>query len=268
MNSDLQPLSSHSSSFRRMQERIAARKAWEAEHPELAADWNAALDEDEQRDRQRAVEARSRDITAAVPAHLADLGVPRDAIKALAAARDTEPVKAARKFLAATTEEARFLVLLGSKGAGKTVASALVLEWAIRESYRRVEHMVAGARVSEVSAEFVLMSTFARISGYGAEDKAWFERLCSVKALVLDDFGAEHLGAFGASMLDELLTRRHGAWLRTVITSNLAAKADGPPEKRQPTFRERIGERLFDRIRTSGIQCVAAGESLRKRGGP
>lgn len=185
---------------------------------------------------------------------LRKLKVPLDAIEALGALEPTPALDAAQAFLA--DPSARFLLLMGKKGTGKTVAGALVAESAVLDWLGYRNTLPSGYGVSSaVPADFMLAATFARLSGYAADDKAWFERLCSVRVLILDDFGAEHLGPFGAAMLDELVTRRHGARLRTVITSNLDKAG----------LKARLGERLHDRVSTSCVACVAVGESLRRR---
>lgn len=187
-------------------------------------------------------------------AELRRLGFPLDAVDALQGIRPTPAVETALSFLA--NQDSRFLLLLGKKGTGKTVASALVAESAVLDWLGYRNTLPSGYGVSPaVPVEFILAATFARLSGYAADDKAWFERLCKVRLLVLDDFGAEHLGPFGASMLDELFTRRHGARLRTVITTNLDKSG----------LKARLGERLYDRVSTSCLTSVTVGDSLRKK---
>lgn len=254
MDSEPQHVGQHRA-FAEMLRRTDARKAWEAANPAIAADWNAALEEDDQRTSEREIAARNAAHDADVPGELRQLGFPLDAIEALARLEPSGVVEVARSFASTPTATiGRFLVLLGRRGTGKTVAAAYVAREVLR---RRPRDFATGQMPTHLPVEFVLAATFARISGYGSEDKAWFERLCSAPLLVLDDFGAEHIGPFGAAMLDECLTRRHGSRLRTVITSNLDKNA----------FKQRAGERLFDRISTSGMSAVATGESLRKKGG-
>lgn len=180
------------------------------------------------------------------------MGVPLDAIdwsaKASGAAAD-----AARKFVATPATDARFLLLIGPTGTRKTTAAAL----AVRLAFRRLpwnEGASGGETRQRTPGEFILAATFARLSGYNAADREWFERCCTTGLLVLDDVGAEAQNEFSASMLDECLTRRHANRLRTVITSNLDAKA----------LRARLGDRLSDRIGEACIVARSAGESDRK----
>lgn len=253
------------SAFERLQARIAARNvelvalsAWEKAHPGIAADWNEANAIEAAREDVAGRAQRDADVWQRSAGELRKLGVPLDAIDATGKPDENEATGSARAFLDSDPVQVRFLLLMGKKGTGKTVAAALVLRKAAADFVRARNNLPSGGGIPELSAAFVLASTFARISGYAADDKAWFEQLCAVRVLVLDDFGAEHLGPFAAGMLDEMLTRRHGSRLRTVITSNLG----------KPELRARMGERLYDRISTSCIACVLVGESLRKRWKP
>lgn len=243
-----------SRAFAKLMQHQSARKAWETANPEIAADWNAALEEDDRRTREKEIAARNAAHDADLPGELRGLGFPIDAIEALARLEDSTLIQTARRFVAApTASQGRFMVLLGRRGTGKTVAAAFVAREILR---RRRRDWATGEMPMHLPVEFVLASTFARISGYSAEDKGWFTRLCEVSLLVLDDLGAEHLGPYGAAMLDECLTRRHGSRLRTAITTNLSKDA----------FKARVGERLFDRISTSGMSAVSVGDSLRRKG--
>lgn len=249
----------HVGTFAMLKARLEARQRWEAENPELAEMWSEAIREDFERHQRREMERRERDYASAVPEHLTRAGFPLDAVEALKDLRETETTKAARRFLDAPVSlDGRFLVFFGRRGVGKTTAAALVAR-GILLAWLKKQGGDPGWRhgAASLPVAFVLSSSFSRLSGYDREDRAWFEHACAVQLLVLDDLGTEHLTEYGKSMLDELLTRRHGDRLRTVITTNLDKKA----------FAARVGERLFDRISTSGVSCVSVGESLRKRGG-
>jgi DNA replication protein DnaC len=67
-------------------------------------------------------------------------------------------------------------------------------------------------------------------------------RLGDVHLLVVDDIGAEAQTAWGSGLLGELLNARHQDLKRTIITSNLTREA----------FKERVGERVADRVREDG----------------
>lgn len=95
-------------------------------------------------------------------------------------------------------------------------------------------------------------------SAFDSDASARLEVVKHVECLVLDDLGAEHRSEFTASLLFELLQHRHEEALRTVVTTNLNPEA----------FRERVGSRLYDRIRSACVWTIADGQSLRARGAP
>lgn len=235
--------------FRR---RADERKAWEAANPETARIWSEALLEDHRRTTERDAAARHENAHARALLTLRALKVPLDAIDALAHPKNNKPLQAAKEFVAAPATTARFLLLLGQKGVGKTVAAAFVLRELVAKGANHSEPSGGMARKAS-AAEFTLASSLARISGYNHDDREWFERLCETRVLVIDDLGADAANQFSAAMLDELLTRRHAERLRTVITSNLGKDA----------IKARLGDRLTDRIRETGIVCVTVGDSLR-----
>ena len=243
------------STFKRLMEQKAAREQWEAANPEMNEAWNEALREDEQRERRAELERRQKHWDVNLPEMLRKAGLPLDAVEALHDLRETDTTRAAKRFLeASTASEGRFLVYFGRKGVGKTTGAALAArEWLRR--YIAERDLATNEYLASMPVQFALASTFGRLSGYDRDDKEWFERLCSVPFLILDDLGTEHLNPFGQTMLDELLNRRHGDRLRTVITTNLGKKE----------FAVRVGDRIFDRVSTSGVSCVSVGESLRKR---
>jgi hypothetical protein len=242
-----------SSLLAQFNQKLAERKNWEAANPAMAAAWTEALAMDAVFERER--EARQSDLSIRdrLPDVLRRVGVPLDCIDGLRNCTKTPGLEAAGRFVAASAAEARFCVLYGPRGVGKTFAGV----WALRELL--VRHMTDQRPSGGIPAEpamFVLASTFARLSGYNRDDREWFERMCDCGVLMLDDLGAEAQNQFSATMLDELLTRRHAARLRTIVTSNLDRDA----------LAKRLGERLYDRIRTSCVAAQCVGESLRKRG--
>lgn len=228
------------------------RLKWESENPEISAAWDEARAEEGRRQYARELAQREGNNDRRAEQEMRRMGFPLDAIDWSARATGAQ-VEAARKFVSLPAADARFFLLVGPKGTGKTTAAAL----AVRLILRRMpwnEQPSGNESRQRTSGEFVLASTFARLSGYNAADREWFERCCSTLVLVLDDVGAEAQNEFSASMLDECLTRRHANRLRTVITSNLDAKA----------LRARLGDRLSDRIGESCVVAKCAGESLRK----
>lgn len=219
---------------RRLQERLA----WEAENPELARLWSEAKREDHDRALAREAEERRALQEANIPYVLTGWGVPQVAIEALARPERTGPWVAAGEFIDGGLQ---FLGLLGRVGTGKTVAAARVLRWAARRGHE-------GA--------FERATTFARLSGYDKADRAWFERLCEARVVVLDDLSTEHLTEYGLSMFQEWLDRRASdPKLRTIITANVS----------KATLAERYGERIVDRLAGSGLVHVSTEKSLRRR---
>lgn len=191
-------------------ERVAA---WCVANPELAAAWDEGLREDAVRSMLAKDRAR----------HLAALmasGMPRRAVEAWEAGLQVSPaVDAAQAFLGSRKT---FLLLMGSAGAGKTVATAEALK---------------------DGGLFVRAVELSRLSAYDAEDRARMERVHTSRLLVLDDLGAEMLHDGWRPMLDELVDVRYGARRPTIITTNLDSQ----------TFKARYGERVADRIRHDGL---------------
>jgi DNA replication protein DnaC len=233
-----------------LRRRLAERKAWEVLNPDLAEAWAEAMAIDHQRNAKAEAEARTVDLRRAIPSELSRCGFPATALEAL------RNVDGARQHLviAKTYLSDPGLVwaaFLGSVGQGKTVAAAFIArELMLRQGLNN------GPTGSDVHfCEFVRATTFARLSSYQADDKAYLERLCSVRLLVLDDLGTETLAGTSQAHLEELLDVRYSEKRRTVITSNLESGA----------FKARYGERISDRLRQCGIISSGKGESLRRR---
>ena len=242
------------------QRRIEERRAWEAAnnkpicacHPQGLVDaWNEARQDDQEITARREAEVQRLEALARFPSLLEDLGVPRRCADVLGAAKDTPSLEAARGFV---PSEHTFLLLLGSAGAGKSVAAA----WALAEAVRPIftERPYNAAEWFMRRGLFVRASAAARTgaSDFDREDRERFEDWCSTRFLVLDDLGTERAWDGWLSRLDELIDRRYGDKLRTVITSNLDGK----------TFKERYGERISDRIRHDGQIVIAGAESMRR----
>lgn len=229
--------------------RVKARDEWERanvvplEDPgypdrtrSLAAAWDLANREDHERTQRIEWEERQREADEKVPSILERWGAPMDAVAKLPTLRAEGAVSAALDFI---PSDKLALALLGAVGRGKTLAAVRVLAWAARKGY---------------SGAFTTAAAFARL---GYDDGKEIERLSSVRLLVLDDLGSEHLTPFGMSQLEDLFRRRLATpGLRTVITSNLS----------RVDFRARYGERVTDRLAEVGVSHVATGPSLRRRG--
>lgn len=235
--------------FRRGREE---REAWEKANPEIAAAWSEALAIDHDFAMKAEAARREDNADRRAEAEMRRMGIPLDAVDWSFIPKTNAAIEAARKFVAMPAKDARFLLLLGPKGVGKTVAAALAVRLILRR-FPWNEQPSGGEARQRSPGEFVLAASFARLSGYNGPDREWFERCCNATVLVIDDVGAEAQNEFSASMLDECLTRRHGNRLRTVITSNLDGKA----------LRTRLGERLSDRISETCVSARVTGESLR-----
>lgn len=158
--------------------------------------------------------------------------------RARAAAANPKPSEALEAVKAWLTSGKCWLVLLGGTGTGKTTAAA----WALGEVIRQKE--TADARTA---------SRLARMSGFD-EGARELERLSNVSLLVVDDIGAEMQTAWGQGLLSELLDNRHQGFKKTILTSNLS----------QDAFKQRIGERMVDRIAEDGKAVMLGGKSLRR----
>lgn len=236
-----------------LKRRLAERRAWEALHPDLTADWAEAMAIDHQLTAKADAEARTVDLRRQVPAELAKCGFPAMALAALRNVDDREQhVCLAKTYL--SDPGLTWMAFLGPVGQGKTVAAAFIA----RELLLR-----HGLNSSPTGSEtqfcaFVRATTFTRLSAYQADDRAYFERLCTVRLLVLDDLGTETLAGMAQAHIEELLDVRYAEKRRTLLTSNLEPTA----------FKARYGERISDRLRQCGIISSGKGDSLRKRPEP
>lgn len=160
------------------------------------------------------------------------------------------------------TVEGGIAVLAGNPGAGKTAAAA---RWAITRQRNAPRFLRA--------AEFFRWS---RYDGKG-EEAGRRDALLREPALVLDDAGAEYADQGGSYRvdLDELIDRFYSDNRVLVITTNMiygtpaqrdaAKKADPSVDESLPTFVERYGERVTDRIRECGKWVSSAAKSMRRR---
>lgn len=155
------------------------------------------------------------------------------------------------------------VVLAGEKGCGKTAAAA---RWA----YTR----------SQTAARFLRAAEFFRSSRYARDGEARTltrDELLREPALVLDDLGAEYADDRGSYRVDfdELLDRFYADRRALVITTNIAyatprqrdeARRRNPEISADaPTFADRYGERVTDRLRECGRWVASSAASLRGR---
>jgi hypothetical protein len=235
--------------LRALMHRHEERKAWEAAHPALAADWTDALAEDMERIEAKAkieaLEARRRHLLETTPSRLLNMGAPPRNVELWAAGLTDTPAWRAVQEMAASGRG--FALLTGDTGVGKTTAAVGGMALRVLEDRRE-----------DMPAIFVRAVEGARMGLYDAGDKKLAGQMLSAGLLVIDDLGAEFLseGSIWRSILDEVIDTRYGERSPTILTTNL----DGAG------FKARYGERIADRIRHAGAPVACGAVSLRKRG--
>lgn len=124
-------------------------------------------------------------------------------------------------------EPPRWLSLLGSSGAGKTMLAKWIkqifkrdLDWKINEAATRLTQTPdqPHRRIIRYRGEYSSWARIARLLRDG--EYRILDDLCNVSFLVVDDIGAEHGTEFINSKLYELCSRRENKW--TVFTANLS----------------------------------------------
>jgi len=219
-------------------------------------------------------EARAAAAPRKLAAFLSAIGVgdvTRDAV--VGSLDDTTALRAVKEW----TKTGGILLLLGSKGTGKTTAAAWGLSMLGVTQWPRCfcdrcggggpqQDCLVGAghraRVADVElnpskARFLKAGHLAAALHRPGGETIWDEAR-KVYALAIDDLGREYSDQHGRwlSELDLLIDDRHERRQPTVITSNLSPKE----------FIERYGERIADRIRQMGLVVNCVGESLRRAG--
>lgn len=233
--------------------KFEALKRWEAENPQLAADWDEALQERHQRQQaskeaQQREEARQRRLVtlrAELPEQLVRLGAPRRAVTAWQeGVTETPAVQAVRRM---ATEKRSVCLLAGGVGAGKTVAAVAAMAERVLLDVDDVQ-----------PALFVRAAECARMGLYDADSKRRLQQMLEAGVLVVDDMGVEFLGegSIWRSLLEEVLDVRYGDMLPTVLTTNMDWAG----------FSARYGARVADRIRHSGLVEGCGATSLRQKG--
>jgi DNA replication protein DnaC len=223
-------------------------KEWTQSNPEMARAWDSATEEDDLRKRDAAVRRFTPKLLTVVGVHPKTV----DQVRRERRLRQTLALAAAYDFL---TMGATFLVLLGAPGTGKSVAAAVALANLLRPKMWDPDFYITSDE-SNLPAWHVSASELSRTtsSEYAEGDRSRFQRASEVKYLVLDDLGVERASASWLARFDELLDRRYGSDLRTVITSNL------DPER----LKAQYGGRVSDRLRHEGFIVSTGSESLRK----
>lgn len=167
-------------------------------------------------------------------ADLLEAGFPRRAIDEAATADEAAPP--VQRVAQWDISKHSTLVISGGNGCGKTVAATW---WAMRF------HGVP---------RFLRASTLAASSRYDRDQRS---AILEAPALVLDDLGAEYMDSKGSFLvdLDELLDVFYGDYRPLLITTNSAFDV----------FRQRIGERVADRLRECGSFWATTAPSRRAR---
>ncbi len=215
---------------------VQTQKAvWDLAHPELFAEWQSLVDLEASMQRA-AEEAKRLDAEKSWRLESIRRLVGDRISNNLHAPRDEPPLVAARQWL---ESEAWALSMMGNKGSGKTFAAA----WAVLQ-LERIWPVV-----------WLHSPTACARPLYGTKAQSDMDRAQKAPLFVLDEFGAELVSAPWMTQLEAILGIRYANGLKTIVTSNLT-KED---------FEKRMGERLADRLR-EGLQFVASGPSLRKRG--
>ena len=144
-------------------------------------------------------------------------------------------------------EENRGLILFGKVGRGKThlmvgMLRELVLRYGVSARFIEFTHLLADLKVS-----------FDR--RYGAADL--LEPLSRVQVLAIDELGKGRNTAFEGTVLDELVSRRYNAASTILATTNYEpgrptgkhAANLAKPSDDQPRLVDRVGERVYSRLR-------------------
>lgn len=236
------------------------RHAWEKANPEIAAQWSAAIQEDEERRQMRnrlAWEQGQKDWT---EAHLRDCDVP-DAV-AFMLARDFEQRGALAKVDAFMASKDTFLVLFGEPNTGKTVAACSAF-LTLKAPLWTSDAGQTWEWNSKVGL-FVSAHDVSSASYFDADAKKRLRRMANVRLLVLDDLGAEMMSESWKSNFDALIDARYGGKRKTILTSNVSARKEKIPgsvgekvEYRVSPFEERYGARIARRIRERGVVFMA-----------
>lgn len=138
----------------------------------------------------------------------------------------TRPIRAVRRWLQTSIP---MLMLCGSVGTGKSVAIA-----------------EAGALCKGGKC----LSPMRLLREARKEESPWMYK---THMMALDDLGSEHTTPIFMEVLQEWIDMR-SLYGRTLITTNLTPSA----------FALRYGDRVWDRVRSSGVVVEISGASLRK----
>lgn len=230
---------------------LARAREWDAANPSGAAEYkriSAELEAEVRRaDREFSSRLSAERSMRMLAVKLERSGAGERSLEAARNPKQTESMDVARRWLEDRSKS--WLVLVGDKGVGKSVAALWAMWQVMREDG-------TGARVD--AARIARLSQFDA----GAEELEWLKR---VDLLVVDDMGAELMNDYARSRFHELFDARHEAYGRTIITSNLMWKTTTRDGTTIPGLADRLGERIVDRIAQAGtIHQLSKSQSLRR----
>lgn len=145
------------------------------------------------------------------------------------------------------------LFIYGPNGTGKSHIAKAVARWAKRMSSASMLPLISddrGPRLAEYG--YVFWPRFCRDEKdrmHTSEPSYWFEQMCDIDFLILDDVGAEHdPSRWAVEQFYMILDIRCGKW--TMITSNIE------PESWESRFEKRIASRLVRNCELCDLQGV------------
>jgi len=160
----------------------------------------------------------------------------------------------------------RGLILFGDVGRGKThlliaLLRELVLELGVRARFVEFSHLLAD-----------LKAGFDR----GQGTAALIDPLVEVDVLGIDELGKGRATEFEAMVIDEIVSRRYNAMRPVLATSNFGpgpatgravgnAAAVEAGTSAPPTLRDRVGDRVYSRLRETCDFVPVLGDDFRER---
>jgi DNA replication protein DnaC len=162
--------------------------------------------------------------------------------------------------------EHRGLVLHGDVGRGKThllvaLLRELVVDHGVRARFVEFSHLLSD-----------LKSGFDR----GQGTAALIDPLVEVDVLGIDELGKGRATDFEATVIDEIVSRRYNAMRPVLATTNFAPgerTGNARPSaagaqlgiERAPTLRDRVGDRVYSRLRETCDFVPVRGDDYRER---
>lgn len=163
-------------------------------------------------------------------------------------------------------QENRGLVLWGEVGRGKThllvaVLRDLIFQHGVRARFVEFSHLLA-----DLKAGFDV----------GRGMAALIDPLVKVEVLAIDELGKGMRTDFEITVIDELISRRYNAMLPTLATTNYAPEAATGRVRANlaeaqlgtgalPTLSDRVGDRVFSRLRETSEFIELRGDDWRER---